>query len=70
MQGAFGSSKQGSTTVGSVNERKLTLWIKSGDTCELLVDLKRSGDLFYLTRAQFDIIRKAMFSQRETPISS
>eukprot|EP00975_Prorocentrum_lima_P070475 12932200-Prorocentrum_lima.AAC.1 len=37
--------------VSVVNGRRLTLWFKNGDTCELLVDLKRRGDLFYLTRA-------------------
>eukprot|EP00975_Prorocentrum_lima_P067960 12918000-Prorocentrum_lima.AAC.1 len=30
--------------VSVVNGRKLTLWIKSGVACELLVDLKRRGD--------------------------
>eukprot|EP00975_Prorocentrum_lima_P020192 4250821-Prorocentrum_lima.AAC.1 len=35
--------------------RDSTLWFKSGDTFELLVDLKRRGDLFHLTRTQFDL---------------
>eukprot|EP00975_Prorocentrum_lima_P050969 10679130-Prorocentrum_lima.AAC.1 len=50
--------------VSVVDGRRLTLWFKSGDTCELLMDLKRRGDLFYLTRAQFDLIRQAMFTKK------
>eukprot|EP00975_Prorocentrum_lima_P049264 10308838-Prorocentrum_lima.AAC.1 len=50
-----------------MNGRELTLWSKDGEVCELLVDLKRRGHLFYLTRPQFERIWKAMFAKRDKP---
>eukprot|EP00975_Prorocentrum_lima_P062130 12883962-Prorocentrum_lima.AAC.1 len=50
------SAGHASNLVSVVKGRKHTSWIKNGEAGELLVDLKRRGDLLYLTRPQFDLI--------------
>eukprot|EP00975_Prorocentrum_lima_P005155 1120287-Prorocentrum_lima.AAC.1 len=47
--------------------KKGTLWYQNGESSELLVNLKRRGELFYMTQSQLMLFRRAMGEKRRHP---
>eukprot|EP00975_Prorocentrum_lima_P065841 12905813-Prorocentrum_lima.AAC.1 len=47
--------------------KKGTLWYQHDESCELLINLKRRGELFYMAQWQFMMLRRAMGEKKRNP---